>query len=146
MRRTAIIAAFGLLLPGAALAGKYQEVGSISIGPWNEQDKFHHCSLQRTDGDIATVFARGSGGYVLALASSKWKLSPKASYPVRLVGGDALNKELQAEVADANTVTIRLGDDGGLIDGLKKVQTLDVRAASGTIRVPFDQGGSALTE
>ena len=151
MRRTAIIAAFGLLLPGAALAGKYQEVGSISIGPWNvqawnDQDKFHHCSLQRTDGDIATVFARGSGGYVLALASSKWKLNPKASYPVRLVGGAALNKELQAEVADANTVTIRLGDDEGLIDGLKKVQTLDVRAASGTIRAPFDQGGSALTE
>src|SRR5919205_600419 len=124
MRRTAIIAAFGLLLPGAALAGKYQEIGSISIGPWNvqawnDQDKFHHCSLQRTDGDVATVFARGSGGYVLALASSKWKLNPKASYPVRLVGGASLDKELQAEVADANTVTIRLGDDEGLIDGLK---------------------------
>ena len=86
MRRTAIVAAFGPLLPAAAVAGKCQEPGSVAIGrrnvqAWNDQDKFHRCSLQRTDGDLATVFARGSGGYVFSLASPKRKLNAKASYP-----------------------------------------------------------------
>src|SRR5690349_521742 len=85
--------------------------------------------------------ARGPAGYVLGLTSTKSKLEPKSAYPVRLVAGEQIDREAQAEVSNENTVTIRLGADQGLIDQLKGMDALDVRVASGTIRVTSSTKG-----
>jgi hypothetical protein len=152
MKPVALLAALMLFVPTVVAAQtKYQEIASVPVGPWkaqswNNQGKFAHCTLQRIDGDQVTTMARGSAGYVLGLTSPKWKLEPKSAYPVRLVAGSKVDRDARAEVSNENTVTIRLGTDQGLIDQLKDMDALDVRAASGTIRIKLDQGAEALNQ
>ncbi len=145
--RTSFALFFLIFVANAAPAApKTEDTQAVRVGPWSiakdsKTAKFESCTMSRSTGELGISFVRGQHGLSMLLNSSKWKLNPGKSYPVRLVAGSR-SVDAQA-LAERRSVTIAL-EDSGLKSNLRRVNALQVRGEGATLRVPLDESAAAF--
>lgn len=144
---------YGLLIlfivsqTSAATAQSVRENEAIAIGPWQieaayRNGKFERCLMSRTTEDgVESQLTRGADDLTLTMSSRRWQLEAGRNYAVELAAG-AVSWETEV-AATKNAVRVELTEPR-FTDGLRIADSLEVRGAGSTIRVPLDKSAAAM--
>ena len=141
-----LLVALSLVLSPATSVIAHAQDRMVSVGSWtiatsSEGDKFHSCTMSRSQNDLDITFVRTEDGMRLLLDSPKWKLERGKTYDVRLVAGP---RSVQAKaLAETKSVTITLADQP-LSERVRTANILEVRGEGATLKVPLDGSTAAL--
>jgi len=116
------------------------------VGPWtirtSSKTSNERCAITRAVDGVDIEFAKAREGWRLLLQSQKWKLENGKAYEVHLVAG---SRSVEAKaLAQTNSVTIPI--DNGLIEVVSTADVLRVMGAGATLTVPLDGSAASLAQ
>jgi hypothetical protein len=116
------------------------------VGPWtirtSSKSSDEDCAITRAINGMDIEFAKAREGWRLRLRSQNWKLENGKAYEVNLAAG---SRSVEAKaLAETNSVTIPI--DNGLIEVVSAADVLRVMGAGATLAVPLDGSAAALAQ